>query len=147
MPASIGKPPPPPPSRSKQQWVAGLQVASQGACASISLILESIFWMSPAQLHAGAPPPPELLELELLELLLDVEPELPELPELLEELDVLVPDSVGPGFDGGGSVELEPSWVSSPAPPPPPPGGISEADSAHAETTRTEATMPVATRA
>ncbi|MBX3201906.1 MAG: hypothetical protein KF850_05210 [Labilithrix sp.] len=100
--------------------------------------------MSPAQLHAGALPPPELLELELLELLLDVEPEL---PELLEELDVLVPDSVGPGFDGGGSVELEPSCLSSPAPLPPGPGGISDADSAHAETTRTEATMPVATRA
>lgn len=138
MPASI--PPPPPPSGLKQQCVAGLQVASQGAWAWSSLSFES----TAAGSQSEMPLPPELLELELLELLLDVEPEL---PELLEELDVLVPDSVGPGFDGGGSVELEPSCLSSPAPLPPGPGGISDADSAHAETTRTEATMPVATRA
>lgn len=132
MPASI--PPPPPPSGLKQQCVAGLQVASQGACAWSSFN----FMSADAGSQSGMLPPPELLEEELELELLDVEPE--EL-ELLEELE---PASVGPGFEGGGSVELDSFSVGSPAPSAP---GISEADSAQAETTRTEATRPVATRA
>jgi hypothetical protein len=153
-PASIGRPPevpplaPIPPRRSRQQCVAGLQVESHGAPAWISLIFESIFWKSPAHVHAGAPPEP-LVDPPLDEV---VDPELDVVdPELVEvdppELDVLPPlDVVEPaaGLLGGSVWELSVlvpllalGFDSSP--------GMSEADSAHARTSA-EARRPLAAR-
>jgi hypothetical protein len=146
VPASIGRPPdvpplaPMPPRRSRQQWVAGSHVESHGAPAWISDIFESIFWKSPAQVHAGAPLDPLLdpplddvvdPELEVVEPeLVDVEPLEP--PELvLPPLDDVDPPA---GLLGGSVCELSvlvplllalglPSSL-----------GMSEADSAHAKT-------------
>ncbi len=142
MPASIGSPPPPP-SRSKQQWVAGLQVESHGLPAWIS----DIFAKAVNGSQAGMPlDPEELLELlddELeLELELEVEPLLDPLEPLLEPASFVDPPV------GGGSDALLSSSFSSPLAPGP--GSRSEADSAQAETdeaTRTEATRPEAMRA
>ncbi|MDF2693375.1 MAG: hypothetical protein K0S65_1758, partial [Labilithrix sp.] len=106
-------PPPPMPRRSKQQCVAGLHVASQGACAWISDIFSSIFAMSLPQEQAGTPLLP-LVDPEELELLLDDELEL-DVEPLLE--DVEPASSFFPVFVGGGSEALV--SCSSPAAPPP----------------------------
>lgn len=139
VPASIGRPPvdpplaPMPPRRSKQQCVAGLQVESHGAPAWISDIFESIFVMSPAQVHAGTEEPPleDVVdpELDVVEPELDVDPLEP------PELDVLPPLDVEPpaGLLGGSVCELSvlvPSLLGLFSSPP----GMSEADSAHART-------------
>ena len=124
-----------------------MHVESHGACAWSSAAFSIIFWKSPAHEQAGTPPlplvpdedpeEPELDELELLDEELEVEP-------LLEDaLGVLDPASLVPEFVGAGSDALVSSFCGAPSLP----GGMSEPDSAQAETAAATRTRPVATRA
>ena len=142
----IGIGSPPPPSRSKQQCVAGLQVASHGLPAWISEILSTTTEGS----QAGIPPLPLLddeLELEPASGF-DPPPLLLLLLLLLDDELELEPASVfDPPVGGGSDARLSSSFSSPSAPGP---GSRSEADSAQAETdeaTRTEATRPETMRA
>jgi hypothetical protein len=142
VPASMGRPPdvpplaPMPPRRSRQQCVAGLHVESHGAPAWISAILESIFWKSPAQVHAGAPPDPLEPPLDVVDPELEVvDPEL-DVVDPLEPPELVLPplDDVEPpaGLLGGSVCELSvlvPLALGFPSS-----LGMSVADSAHAKT-------------
>jgi len=104
------------------------------------------FWMSSiAHGQAGTPLPPlvpddpEELD-ELLDEELEVEPLLDDDDELVA---LFVPESaLEPPLEGGGSVALVSFFCGVPSAP----GGMSEVDSAHAETAATTRTRPEAAR-